>query len=69
MRLCFNRIFLLFLAFSLLFCSCQRADAADEASDPIASLTFLGDSITAHMASRADVKPEQIWATKERIST
>ena len=68
MRLCFNRIFLLLLMFSLLFCSCQQATASDNApeSDPASSLTFLGDSITAHMASRADVKPEQIWATKER---
>jgi lysophospholipase L1-like esterase len=64
----YNRIFLLFLAFSLLFCSCQRASAADKIkeSDPIASLTFLGDSITAHMISRADVQPAQVWATKER---
>ncbi len=64
----YNRIFLFFLTFSLLFCGCQRANAADDApkSDPIASLTFLGDSITAHMASRADVEPAQVWATKER---
>jgi lysophospholipase L1-like esterase len=64
----YNRIFLFFLLFSLLFCSCQRAGAVEEASgsDPVASLTFLGDSITAHMQSRAAVKPEQIWATKER---
>ena len=64
----YNRIFLLFLAFSLLFCGCQQASATNEIkkSDPIASLTFLGDSITAHMASRADVSPSQIWATKER---
>ena len=64
----YNRIFLLFLAFLLLFCGCQHANAADEPTreDPIASLIFLGDSITAHMASRADVDPAQIWATKER---
>ncbi len=64
----YNRIFLLFLVFSLLFCSCQRANAAKEEpqSDPVASLTFLGDSITAHMQSRADVEPAQVWATKER---
>ena len=64
----YNRIFLFFLLFSLLFCSCQRTGAVEEASgsDPVASLTFLGDSITAHMQSRAAVKPEQIWATKER---
>ena len=68
MRLCINRIFLLFLTFSLLFCGCQQAKAADETfkEDPIASLTFLGDSITAHMASRAEVKPSQLWVSKER---
>lgn len=64
----YNRIFLFFLIFFLSFCGCQHANAANEAppSNPISSLTFLGDSITAHMASRADVKPEQIWAAKER---
>ncbi len=64
----YNRIFLLFMAALLLFCACARADAAKEPppSDPIASLTFLGDSITAHMQSRAKVDPAQVWATKER---
>ena len=64
----YNRIFLLFLIFSLLFCGCQQANAANEAPEaaPLASFCFLGDSITAHMASRADVAPAQIWATKER---
>ncbi|MBO7341592.1 MAG: hypothetical protein J6U87_02810 [Clostridia bacterium] len=64
----YNRIFLLFVAVSLLFCACQRANAAKEPSpsEPIARLTFLGDSITAHMQSRADLSPTQIWATKER---
>ena len=68
MRFCVNRIFLFFLTFSLLFCGCQQADAANDPTprDPIASLTFLGDSITAHMASRAGVEATQIWATKER---
>ena len=57
-----------FLLFSLLFCSCQHMKAADEEEkrDPIATLTFLGDSITAHMESRANVDPTQIWAAKER---
>jgi len=63
----YNRIFLLFLTLAVVFCGCQRADAAKDApKDPIASLTFLGDSITAHMISRADVNPAQVWATKER---
>ena len=64
----YNRIFLFFLLFSLLFCGCQQADAVQSAptKEPIASLTFLGDSITAHMISRADVERAQVWATKER---
>ncbi len=64
----YNRIFLLFLALCLLFCGCQRADAAQDApqESPLADFTFLGDSITAHMQSRADVEPAQVWATKER---
>lgn len=64
----YNRIFLFFLIFTMIFCGCQQANAAKEApeNDPVASITFLGDSITAHMQSRADVSPMQIWATKER---
>lgn len=65
----YNRIFLFFLTFSLLFCACQQTKAANEeppSSNSVASLTFLGDSITAHMASRANVDPAQIWVTKER---
>ncbi len=64
----YNRIFLLFLTFSLLFCGCQQAQAAQDTQEevPLADFTFLGDSITAHMASRADVASTQIWATKER---
>ena len=68
MRLCINRIFLFFLTFSLIFCGCQRANAANDLaeSSPVEAFTFLGDSITAHMQSRANVSPAQIWATKER---
>ncbi len=64
----YNRIFLLFLTFSVLFGGCAPAGAAKDVSqDRIrADFTFLGDSITAHMVSRADVEPTQIWATKER---
>ncbi len=66
-----NRIFLLFLALCLLLCGCQRAEAAVDApeaeqGDFIGALTFLGDSITAHMADRADVEPDQLWCAKER---
>ena len=64
----YNRIFLLFLSFLLLFFGCARANAADAAKkeDSLSSFTFLGDSITAHMQSRANVEPSQVWATKER---
>ena len=64
----YNRIFLLLLAITLLLCGCQTAKAAEEISkkDTISKLTFLGDSITAHMASRADVEPNQLWVSKER---
>ena len=68
MRFNINRIFLFFLTLSLLFCGCQKATAANEAREDVslADFTFLGDSITAHMESRAGVAPTQIWATKER---
>ena len=64
----YNRIFLFFLALCLLLCGCARAEAAEEhpKKEPLADFTFLGDSITAHMQSRAALAPSQIWATKER---
>lgn len=64
----YNRIFLFLLAFTLLLGGCARAKAAKELPKeaPLADFTFLGDSITAHMKSRADVRPEQVWASKER---
>lgn len=68
MRFCINRIFLFLLTLSLLFCGCAQAQAAKEVpqDNPLKNFVFLGDSITAHMASRADVDPAQIWATKDR---
>lgn len=68
MRFSINRIFLFFMAFLLLLGGCARADAAKDTpkKNLLESFTFLGDSITAHMASRAEVEPTQIWATKER---
>lgn len=62
-----NRILFLLLAVALLLCGCQRVHA-EERSDAlfVDELTFLGDSITAHMASRAEVAPQQIWCTRER---
>ncbi|MBO5327457.1 MAG: SGNH/GDSL hydrolase family protein [Clostridia bacterium] len=70
----FNRIFLfIFAIFLILFplFGCRRASAAAKAvqyteSDFISELTFLGDSTTAHMQSRAAVQKEQVWATKNR---
>ena len=65
----FNRIFLLLLLLCLLFSSCEKASAAatDTESDIIDSLTFLGDSTTAHMLTRAQIKDKkQIWVSKNR---
>ena len=64
----YNRIFLFFLIVCQLLCGCARADAAQEGGEQaaLADFTFLGDSITAHMQSRAAVAPAQIWASKER---
>ncbi|MBQ3482618.1 MAG: hypothetical protein IJA78_00390 [Clostridia bacterium] len=68
-----NRIFSFLLCISLLplLLSCGKAQAASDAkqgeqTDFLASLTFLGDSTTAHMAARAAVTPAQIWAAKNR---
>lgn len=73
----FNRIFISLLCLSsLLFCSCGLAAAvsSSESEETEASfldtLTFLGDSTTAHMLSRAPLRDgaasKQIWATKSR---
>lgn len=65
----FNRIFLLLLLSCLLFCSCEKASAiaSDEKTDIIDTLTFLGDSTTAHMLTRAPIKDKkQVWVAKNR---
>lgn len=71
----FNRIFLFLLTFSLILfplAGCRKADAAvveeteDKGNDFIDELTFLGDSITAHMQLRAKIDPSKVWATKNR---
>ncbi len=63
----FNRIVFLLLAVLLLLGGCQRAHAEEaHAGRFVDELTFLGDSITAHMASRADVSPTRVWATRAR---
>ena len=73
----FDRIFLCFFALFLIFPACTAATAsaakeADAATTPddgdfLASLTFLGDSTTAHMANRAPIRDKsQVWMTKSR---
>ena len=50
----YNRIFLFLLAMTLFLGSCQRTRAAqtEPQGDFLQKVTFLGDSITAHMAAR-----------------
>ncbi|MBQ3064176.1 MAG: hypothetical protein IJC99_05190 [Clostridia bacterium] len=36
-------------------------------SEFLSSVVFVGDSTTAHMASRAAIAPTQVWATKSRF--
>lgn len=74
----FNRIVLFCITLSLLLAalgSCRRAAAvdigkesktADSDTSFLDSLTFLGDSTTAHMQQRAKVRPDQVWVTKNR---
>ena len=72
----FNRIFLCFFCVALLFGGCKAPGEGPAATDSvlqtggeeefISTLTFLGDSTTAHMGSRAKVEPRQIWAAKNR---
>lgn len=69
-----NRIFL--CLFSLLLCisllgGCKSAAATDgnvSASDVafLDTLTFLGDSTTAHMQQRSKIPAARIWAAKDR---
>ena len=73
-----NRIFLFFFALLLLLSvlsGCSVATAADPTDDRAVSgdesnfldtLTFLGDSTTAHMQQRSPIAAERIWATPER---
>ena len=67
-----NRIFLCLLALSLTLatlCSCSTVLAADqeaESSEFLSTLTFLGDSTTAHMQQRSKIPAGQIWAAKDR---
>ena len=71
----FNRIFVFFMALCLFIfplSACQAALAAESAAPTaeetafLDSLTFLGDSTTAHMQQRAKIKKEQVWATAKR---
>ena len=62
-----GRILFLLVAVALLLGSCQRVHAEEQVSARfVDELTFLGDSITAHMATRAEVSPQQLWCSKER---
>ncbi|MBQ9802400.1 MAG: hypothetical protein IJW51_04960 [Clostridia bacterium] len=77
----FNRVFLCFLCLIMLTLNACGASASSPAAtdenrvavgeeDFIDTLTFLGDSTTAHMLSRAPLKDgkgsKQVWATKSR---
>ena len=76
----FNRVFLCLLCCLLLCNGCEKASAAHtEAMQEqvcnkqacfLDTLTFLGDSTTAHMLLRAPLKDgkesKQVWATKSR---
>ena len=72
----FNRIFLCLFYVVLLFCGCGAPTEQEGATDLflqtgteadfISTLTFLGDSTTAHMQNRARVEPWQVWAAKNR---
>lgn len=77
----FNRIFLCLLCLSVIFLGgCSRAAATDadmgevqaavQSDNFIDTLTFLGDSTTAHMLSRAPLKDgkssKSVWAAKNR---
>lgn len=72
----FNRIFISLLCLAaLLFCSCGSAAAVSEEDEGTSTsfldtLTFLGDSTTAHMLSRAPLRDgtasKQVWVAKSR---
>lgn len=69
MQIKFNRIFiLLFLMLLFLLLGGCRAAASPQVQerDILDELTFLGDSTTAHMQQRTQLRPEQIWAAKDR---
>ncbi len=66
-----NRIFLLFFICILFFTACSQGLAASvnasESPEPfLEQLTFLGDSITAHMATRSPIAPQRIWCARAR---
>ena len=77
----FNRVFLCLLCVLLVFGGCDKASATNTAAEQgtacqsegsfLDTLTFLGDSTTAHMLLRAPLKDgkqsKQIWATKAAI--
>ncbi len=65
-----NRIFLLFLILALLLAGCAPKVSADarvqDTAGFLSETSFLGDSITAHMASRSPISKKQLWCAKTR---
>ena len=70
--MCAVRSFLLsLLALSLLLSACAPVGASDlqpsgTQEEFLSTICFLGDSTTAHMQQRSPLRPEQVWATRER---
>lgn len=72
----FNRIFLFILILVALplplYAACHSIEATPQdvtmpdTTSFLDSLTFLGDSTTAHMQQRSPLAPAQIWAAKNR---
>ena len=64
----YSRIIFLFLALALCLCACQNARAAEQSEqiDFMEQVSFLGDSITAHLPLRSSIPQSRVWVTKER---
>lgn len=61
-----NRVFSFLLFFFLLFPPFSVVSRAASAEEITNGAVFLGDSTTAHMKSRAAVRADQVWATRQR---
>ena len=68
----FNRIFLFLFLFLFTFSSCQaqavpqESITAEGTEDVLSTVTFLGDSTTAHMQQRSRIDKSRIWASASR---